>query len=76
MKDTASFCIKTYWNGEWYHCRFCGEPFRPGADTGLISYNHSQLDYCPYCVAYASQPGLPQWVKNHAAHIAAGRVSV
>lgn len=70
MKETADFYIRRYWDGVRYHCRFCGEPFRPGDDTGLIRYNHAELDYCPYCVAYASQPSLPQWVKNHAARIA------
>lgn len=71
MKETASFYIKRYREVEHYHCRFCGEVFRPGDDVGLIRYNHSQLDFCPYCVDYASQPGLPQWVLNHAERVAA-----
>ena len=66
LKNTADFFLKSYWNGEMYHCVFCGEAFRPGSDIGLIRYNHSELNYCPYCAAYAGQPALPQWVKNFA----------
>lgn len=69
LRNTPNFHIKLYGGELHYHCNFCGSVFRQGDDVGLIRYNHSQIDYCPYCVAYAAQDGLPQWVKNYAERI-------
>ncbi len=66
----TSFAPRNYNGMEYLKCRFCGVELR-STPSGMVRYNHDLLDYCPYCVAYAAQPGLPHWVLDYKAKTSA-----